>query len=264
MPGVPTRLNGLTRDAWGELRRLTSARIALGRCGVSLPTSELLRFQADHASAIDAVYAPFDRIKVSDELERAGLETIVLDTGAADRATYLRRPDLGRKLCVESRERLAAMARAAEPFDVVLAITDGLSSTAVSRHAVPVATQMIARLRERGYSVGPVAIVSHGRVAVQDEIGEIVRARVAVSLIGERPGLGSPDSLGAYLVHRPRLGKTDADRNCVSNIRPDGLGYDDAVETLMWLIAQALERGVSGVDLKDDRQLSLPESSPPE
>ena len=261
MPDVPTRLNGLTSDAWGELRSLTPARIALGRCGGSLPTSEFLRFQADHANAIDAVYAPFDREKLSGELERAGQDTILLDTGAADRLTYLQRPDLGRKLSAESRERLAALARAADPFDVVLAITDGLSSTAVSRHAVPVATRLIARLRERGHSVGPIAIVSHGRVAVQDEIGEIVRARVAVSLIGERPGLGSSDSLGAYLVHGPRLGKTDADRNCVSNIRPNGLDYERAVQTLMWLITQALERGISGIDLKDDRQLSLPESS---
>lgn len=237
---------------------MTSARVALGRCGGSLPTRELLRFQADHARAIDAVFAPFEREMMRCELERAGFETILLETRAADRAIYLQRPDLGRRLSSESCELLAALASNVEPFDVALAITDGLSAIAVTRHAVPMATRLLTSLRQRGHSVAPVALVSLGRVAVQDEIGEIARARVAVSLIGERPGLGSPDSLGAYLVHRPRRRNTDADRNCVSNIRPEGLGYNDAAETLMWLITQALERGLSGIALKDTRLPELP------
>jgi ethanolamine ammonia-lyase small subunit len=213
-----------------------------------------LRFQADHARAIDAVSAPFEREMMSCELERAGYETILLETRAADRAIYLQRPDLGRKLSSKSCELLAALAPSAEPFDVALTVTDGLSATAVTRHAVPMLTRLLTSLREQGFSVAPIGLVRFGRVAVQDEIGEITQARVAVSLIGERPGLGSPDSLGAYLVHRPRRGNTDADRNCVSNIRPEGLGYNDAAETLIWLITQALSRGLSGIALKDTRE----------
>ncbi len=243
---------GIRPDPWSELRAYTSARIALGRAGSSLPTRELLSFQADHARAIDAVYTEFDRESTADALKREGIASVGLETRADSRAVYLQRPDLGRRLNDASRERLAS-AVVSKP-DVLIAIVDGLSAEAVHRHATEVATRLIQRLRDAGHSVGPVPLVRYGRVALQDEMGEIAGARVVVSLIGERPGLGTPDSLGAYLVYGPRMGNTDANRNCVSNIRPEGLAYDAAVDTITWLVTEALRRKVSGVELKDDRK----------
>jgi ethanolamine ammonia-lyase small subunit len=159
-----------------------------------------------------------------------------------------------------SRARLREAVRGAP--DVLIAIVDGLSAEAVHRHAAAVASRLMRRLREAGITVGPVPLVRHGRVALQDELGEIAGAKVVVSLIGERPGLGSPDSLGAYLVYGPRSGNTDANRNCVSNIRPAGLGYDAAADALEWLVTEALRRKVSGVSLKDDRVLTYDDTKP--
>ncbi len=243
-------------DPWAGLRAHTAARIALGRAGTSLPTRELLAFQADHARAMDAVYGELDRGAVAAELGATGLESISLDTAADSRPAYLHRPDFGRKLNKDSRSRLEKFISVHPKPDVVIAIVDGLSAVAAQRHAVPVAQTLIRRLREANLVVGAVPLVRYGRVASQDEIGEIMGARAIISLIGERPGLGSPDSLGAYLVYNPRSGNTDAQRNCVSNIRPEGLPYEAAADTLAWLVREALHRKLSGVQLKDDRPIN--------
>jgi len=249
-----------TPDPWATLRAHTSARIALGRMGTSLPTRALLAFQVDHARAMDAVYAELDRTALAKQLQHAGLDSIALDTAADSRTIYLQRPDAGRKLDEVSRERLRAYVDAHDQPEVVVAIVDGLSAIAAQAHAVPVAVELTNRLRASGLRVGGVPLVRYGRVAVQDELGEIMGARVVVSLIGERPGLGSPDSLGAYLVFNQRSGNTDAQRNCVSNIRPAGLTYAAAIDALVWLSTTALRRALSGVALKDDRPLGATSS----
>jgi ethanolamine ammonia-lyase small subunit len=242
------------RDAWTALRALTPARIALGRAGGSLPTAALLGFDAAHAAARDAVWTELDLDRLEAELAPLGLPSLRLRTLAPDRATYLRRPDLGRRLEASSAVRLA---EAAPPggCDVALVIGDGLSATAAQRHAPALATALAERVRQRGLRLGPVALVRQARVAVEDPIGAALRARAAVILLGERPGLGSPDSLGAYLVLGPGPGRTDAQRNCVSNVRPEGLALTAAAELLGWLLGEALRRGLSGVGLKDERGL---------
>jgi len=240
-------------DPWDRLREFTAARIALGRAGGSLPTAESLKFQLHHARAIDAVFTEMARDDIAAALEAAGIDAVPVESRADTRDRYLQRPDLGRRLDAASEERLAAAAD--DGCDVVVAIVDGLSGSAVNNHAAPVAIGLVETLRARGLRVGPAPVVRHGRVALQDPIGVLMKAQVVVSLIGERPGLGTPDSMGAYLVYNPRAGNTDAQRNCVSNIRPEGLDYPAAIETLVWLVTTALARQVSGIELKDDRQL---------
>lgn len=248
-------------DVWEELRRFTSARIGVGRCGGSLPTRELLRFELDHARAVDAVFAALDPTALAKDLESQGVECICLHSRAKDRTDFLHRPDLGRRLDEGASLQLSTVRNTKGRVDVLFILTDGLSALAVHRHAPPLLEELLPRLREAGLAVGPIALVEQGRVAIQDEIGALMKARLAVSLIGERPGLGAPDSLGAYLVHGPKLGNTDADRNCVSNIRPEGLSYAAAAETLRFLILEALRVGLSGVKLKDTRSLTFGGSS---
>ncbi|HVO88191.1 MAG TPA: ethanolamine ammonia-lyase subunit EutC [Casimicrobiaceae bacterium] len=218
-------------DNWTHLRDLTAARIALGRAGHSLPTSELLAFQLAHARARDAVHHPFDA---------RAFHGIVLRSAARDRATYLRRPDLGRKLDPAS----AALLTRGD-WDVVLIVADGLSATAVHRHA-PTLIDALRRALD-GWKLAPVCIVEQGRVAIGDEIGERIGAQLAVVMIGERPGLSSPDSLGVYLTWAPRVGRTDAERNCVSNIRPEGLAPALAAVRAACLMRTARERQLTGV-----------------
>lgn len=246
----------LVQDSWGDLRALTGARIALGRAGGSLPTAELLGFSAAHAAARDAVWAELDLGRLEGEAEalRLGLPVLRLASLAGDRATYLRRPDLGRRVDADGAARLLAAA-APEGCDVVLAIGDGLSAPAAQAHALPLAAALASRLRARGLRLGPLVLVRQARVAVVDPIGAALGARLAVILLGERPGLGSPDSLGAYLVYGPRPGRTDAERNCVSNIRPEGLPVPAAADLLGWLVGEALQRCLTGVALKDERGL---------
>jgi len=242
-------------DPWRDLRALTPARLALGRAGGSLPTAELLSFSAAHAAAKDAVWSALDTELLERDLRDLdmGLPVLRLRSAAADRQTYLQRPDLGRRLAPESE---ACLARAASRgCDVALLIADGLSATAAHRHGPPLCAALVSRLRERGLGVGPLCLVAQARVAIEDPIGAALGAKLAVILIGERPGLLSPDSLGAYLVHGPRPGRTDADRNCVSNIRPEGLPIEAAAELIAWLAVEALRRGLSGVALKDERGL---------
>lgn len=233
---------------WQRLRQFTSARIALGRAGHSQPTDAVLAFGLAHAQARDAVHQPLSCEAVEAALDEAGFANLRVHSAAADRAQYLRRPDLGRRLDEDSRERLRQAA--GEPCDVAFVIADGLSSQAAQRHAVPVLSLVRERLPD--WRIGPVAIAEQSRVALGDEIGELLRARQVVMLIGERPGLSSPDSLGIYLTYDPHPGRTDAQRNCISNVRPEGLSYQQAADRLAWLLRGALALGCSGVRLKED------------
>ncbi len=247
----------VTPDAWGELRGATPARIALGRAGGSLPTCEWLAFKSAHAAARDAVHNEFEAERLAAEIIALGLETVIVDSAAADRTIYLQRPDLGRRLEESSRQRLQRLGRPALPYDLAIIISDGLSALAVHRQAAPLLAELVPALQSEAWRLAPVAIARFGRVALEDEIGALLGAELALMLIGERPGLGSPDSLGAYVVYGPRLGNTDANRNCVSNIRPEGLAWSAAADTLRYLLGEARRRKLSGIDLKDQRTLPM-------
>lgn len=242
-------------DPWTALRAHTPARIALGRSGASLPTHEVLAFSLAHAQARDAVHTAFAAREVSEAIEALGLSSLPVDSAAPDRATYLRRPDLGRRLSDASRALLAA--RPSKPVDLAIVVADGLSSTAVHAHATPLIAALTPLIRAEGWNLAPVVIASQARVALGDEVGESLGARLVLLLVGERPGLSSPDSLGAYLTFAPRVGLTDAARNCVSNIRAEGLSYDQAAFKLAWLAREALRLGESGVALKDESDTAL-------
>jgi len=209
-----------------------------------VPTAELLAFGLAHARARDAVHAALDVDRMVSALTSMNLPAQVVNSQAPDRATYLRRPDLGRRLSNE-------MQLNKTPKQIALAIVDGLSALAVERHAAPLIRALVALAPQR-WAGAPAAIALQGRVALGDAIGERFGAQLVVVLIGERPGLSSPDSLGAYLTFAPRVGRTDAERNCVSNIRPAGLGYEAAAQRIDWLAAAALARGLTGVGLKDE------------
>ncbi len=248
----PTALSGLVQqNPWQRLRQFTRARIALGRAGNSQTTESVLAFGLAHAQARDAVHLPLARAEVETALAQAGLPSLVVHSAAADREHYLRRPDLGRRLDDASRARLDA-AREADAPDVVFVIADGLSSLAAQRHGVPLLLAVCERLPD--WRIGPVVIAEQSRVALGDEVGELLGARQVVMLIGERPGLSSPDSLGIYLTHAPRVGRSDAERNCISNVRPEGLPYAQAAAKLAFLLRGAAALGRSGVDLKDDSE----------
>ena len=235
-------------DRWLALGRLTPARLALGRVGVSLPTSAVLRFGWDHAQARDAVHQRFDPLALQREIAACGFETAQVASRAADRAGFLMRPDLGRRLDEASARALGASS--AGSFDLLLVVGDGLSCSAVSRHAPPLLEQIAAQ-KPPQWRLGPVVIASQARVALADEIGALLHAPMVAILIGERPGLSSPDSLGVYLTWAPRIGRSDAERNCISNIRPQGLAYAEAARRLVWLCGQAQLMQLSGVGLKD-------------
>lgn len=238
-------------DAWISLRRFTQARIALGRAGHALPSKELIEFQLAHAQARDAVQLPWDIETFAKQLRGVGENVIVLDTPAAGRDQYLRRPDRGRVLTGESRDRLRRFAGAAA--DLALVVSNGLSSTAVERHGIGLLREVLQGCREQNLRLTPLCLVPNGRVALSDDIGHALGARLAVIIVGERPGLSAADSLGIYLIFAPRPGNTDAQRNCISNIRPpEGLAYDQAAAKLLYLAGEALRRGLSGVGLKDE------------
>jgi ethanolamine ammonia-lyase small subunit len=240
------------------LRQATPARIALGRSGGSLPTREWLDFQAARAAARDAVHNPFAAEQLAIELSQAGIESVIVDSQATDRTSYLQRPDLGRRLVASDRATLQKLAQAGGPIDLALIVSDGLSALAAHRQGPPLTLALWKRLRAAAWRVGPVVVARFGRVGLEDEIGEAMAAALALMLVGERPGLGSPDSLGAYLVFGPRAGNPDARRNCVSNIRPEGLGIDAAAETIMYLLTEARRRCLSGIELKDQRAVGTP------
>ncbi len=248
----------VTLDPWEALRRHTDASIALGRVGASLPTSQVLRFSYAHATARDAVHIPFDKEALRAGLSDLGLMNIPVSSQAESRQTYLSRPDLGRRLKLEDIDRLKALG--SDPCDIAIVVADGLSSTAIAANAVPFIADLLPLFASEGLTVGPIAVVENGRVAIGDEIGVALRARLVLMLIGERPGLSSVDSLGAYLTYGPRPGLSDADRNCISNIRDAGLKLPLAAAKAFWLIREALKRRLTGVDLKEEQQAALPES----
>jgi ethanolamine ammonia-lyase small subunit len=223
-----------------DLRAFTPARVALGRAGHSIPTAELLRFQFDHARARDAVWEDLDPASL-------GLPHILVRSAAPDRGTYLRRPDLGRTLSSDSRLLLQRGA-----YDAAIVLADGLSAAAVQRHAAPLLTEMTGLWNAESWHLAPLTVALQARVAIGDEIGALLGAQMVAVFIGERPGLSSPDSLGVYLTWDPRSGRTDAERNCISNIRTEGLSYQTAAHTLHFLMREARTRKLTGVDLKED------------
>ncbi|MBH8613626.1 ethanolamine ammonia-lyase subunit EutC [Pseudomonas mohnii] len=243
-------------NPWLELRRLTPARIALGRTGTSMPTRAQLDFQYAHAQARDAVHLPFDHKALSSQLAERGRESILLHSAAIDRNSYLQRPDLGRKLSDESAQLLRDYA-SAHPggVDLAIVVADGLSALAVHRHTVPFLARLEEQMGAENWSMAPVILVEQGRVAVADEVGERLGAKMTVILIGERPGLSSPDSLGLYFTYNPKVGLTDAYRNCISNVRLEGLSYGMAAHRLLYLMREACRRQLSGVNLKDEAQV---------
>ncbi|HEY0288444.1 MAG TPA: ethanolamine ammonia-lyase subunit EutC [Pseudomonas sp.] len=253
-----------SENPWLDLRRLTPARIALGRTGTSLPTSAQLDFQAAHAQARDAVHLPFDHAAISAQLAAKGRDTLLLHSAAADRNAYLQRPDLGRKLDEESVQKLTDYTKAHPGgVDLAVVVADGLSSLAVHRHTLPFLERMEDQASAEGWSLSPIILVEQGRVAVADEIGQRLGAKMVVILIGERPGLSSPDSLGLYFTYAPKVGLTDASRNCISNVRLEGLSYGMATHRLLYLMREACRRQLSGVNLKDEAELQTLGSDAP-
>lgn len=234
---------------WALLRRHTAARIALGRAGASLPTAAHLAFQQAHAEARDAVQAPLDVAALLAGLRALGEAPRHVNSRAPDRAIYLQRPDLGRRL-----EATSAAGLTAAPCDLAFVLADGLSALALQRQALPLFTALRERLlAEGGWTWAPPVVATQARVAIGDEIGALLGARCVVVLIGERPGLSAPDSLGVYFSWAPRVGLVDAQRNCISNIRPEGLPAPAAAAKLHALLREARTRQLSGVALKDEQ-----------
>lgn len=253
-----------TENPWRHLRDLTPARIALGRAGTSLPTGAQLDFQFAHAQARDAVHLPFDHASLREQLHERGLDSLLLHSAAADRHTYLQRPDLGRRLNEASASALDEYAtEKGRGYDLAIVIADGLSSLAVQRHSLPFLERLLEQVREEGWILAPITLVEQGRVAVADEVGERLGAKMSVILIGERPGLSSPDSLGLYFTYGPKVGLNDAYRNCISNVRLEGLSYGMATFRLMYLMREACRRQLSGVDLKDEAEVPTLENAGP-
>ncbi|TLG92354.1 ethanolamine ammonia-lyase subunit EutC [Pseudomonas edaphica] len=264
MKEPPVQLD-LPDNPWLELRRLTPARIALGRTGTSIPTNAQLDFQFAHAQARDAVHLPFDHAGLSSQMAERGRDSLLLHSAAVDRHMYLQRPDLGRRLSDESAQSLRDYA-AANPggVDLAVVVADGLSALAVHKHTLPFLTRMEEQTQAEGWSLSPVILVEQGRVAVADEVGQLLGAKMVVILIGERPGLSSPDSLGLYFTYNPKVGLTDAYRNCISNVRLEGLSYVMAAHRLLYLMKEACRRQLSGVNLKDEAQVQTIESDDPD
>ena len=268
-PGLPELVSA---TPWQGLRQFTDARIALGRAGVSQPTGAHLAFQLAHAQARDAVHLPLDVPGVAASLHSLGLPTLMLHSQASDRATYLQRPDLGRRLDAPSLAALADWRSAAQvqgavmhgtqapPFDLALVVVDGLSALAIHQNAAPLVAELLARLQAdttQPWSIAPVSVVEQGRVAIGDEVGAALAASIVVVLIGERPGLSSPDSLGLYTTWAPKVGTLDAARNCISNVRPAGQDPVTAARRLAWLVHEGLRLGLTGVGLKDHSGLPM-------
>ena len=236
-------------DAWSRLRTLTTARIGLARSGPSLATQPLLEFRLAHARARDAVNQAVDFPRLAQALGGFGLPVLTVASAAPDRPTYLMRPDLGRQLAECAQTELASHAGT---FDLAIVVADGLSAEAVERHAAATLGALLPRLEAERWSLAPLVLVGQGRVAVGDAVAGALGARAVAVLIGERPGLSAPDSLGAYLTWQPTPATTDAGRNCISNIRPEGVAYPEAALRLAYLLGEMRRRGLSGVALKDD------------
>ena len=239
-------------DFLGPLKEFTAARIGLGRAGASIPIKQSLAFNLAHAHARDAVYSELDLDKLSEELKQFDLPVLQLHSLAAYREQYLQRPDLGRQL---DDDAVAQLFDYSTNCDIVIAIADGLSATAVNHHALSLLKVLIPQLLAAGLNVSPICLVKQGRVAIADDIGLHMKAKLSLILIGERPGLSAADSMGAYLTFDPRPGLTDESRNCISNIRPHGLNFKQASKKIFYLIQESLKRKLSGVALKDNAGL---------
>ncbi|SHG66398.1 ethanolamine ammonia-lyase subunit EutC [Massilia sp. CF038] len=234
-------------NAWHALRALTDARIALGRAGVSVPSARQLEFQLAHARARDAVHQALDAPALAASLAQVGMPVVCVRSACPDRATYLQRPDLGRQLAEQDRASLQS-----SPWDLALVVADGLSALAIEQNALPFLRRLYDDLAVDGWTCAPLVVATQARVAIGDDIGAALGVKAVVVMIGERPGLSSPDSMGLYLTWAPQRGCSDAQRNCISNVRPAGLSYDSAAHKLRWLLSQARERQLSGVALKDE------------
>ncbi len=259
------------KDPWNKLRQFTQARVGIGRVGTSIPTEELLRFQLSHAQAIDAVHVPLDEQKLLSDLSANAslskcLPAFSLHSQATDRLTYLQRPDLGRKLDDTSIDALKKHSdQTPTPYDLAIVIADGLSSYAINHHAAPFLDSLVSLLSQdnkHDWNIAPLCIVHQGRVAVGDDVGESINAKEVLVLIGERPGLSSPDSLGLYLTWNPHRGKEDSLRNCISNVRPEGLPYQAAAHKCFYLLSESRQLKLTGVGLKDRSDDTLLEQQP--
>jgi len=246
----------IENDPWSALRAHTAARIALGRSGGSLPTRAQLEFRLAHAQARDAVLSEFEPEALAATLRALGEPVLVVDSAASDRATFLQRPDLGRKLADSSRTALEAYAGNSPHAELAIVVSDGLSTLAAVTQAEPLLAALLLFLRASGWTLAPLVVARHARVALQDEIGAILGAQLSLMLLGERPGLGNADSLGAYFTYAPAPGRTDAERNCISNIRAGGLAPSEAARKLHTLLTQSRQLRVSGVALKDETALA--------
>lgn len=244
--------NQIQADSWGSLKSLTEARICLGRAGVSIPTRAQLQFNLDHALARDAVNIPLSMYSLQEELQQKNITSLRLHSRVIDRREYLQRPDLGRRLNEDSVATLASFVSEQKSSpDVALVLVDGLSSTGVQQQGARLCEAIQADCAEAGFSVSPVCLVEQGRVAIGDEIGELLAAKTVILVVGERPGLSSPDSLGIYFTYGPEIGLNDASRNCISNIREGGLSVNLASEKALWLLQESCRLKLSGVNLKD-------------
>jgi ethanolamine ammonia-lyase small subunit len=241
-------------DPWVSLKAFTAARIALGRTGTSVPVQESLAFKLAHAHARDAVYSTLAIEELLTELQQLQGEIYQVTSQAKNRQEYLQRPDWGRRLAESSRALLAEQAPT-EAYDIALVLADGLSATAINTHALPLLHLLLPQLRQAGFYLAPIILAEQARVALGDEVAELLRARLVLVLIGERPGLSAPHSLGAYFTYAPRTGLTDEARNCISNIRPEGLPYSQAAAKLSFLLQESLRLKISGVGLKDQSDL---------
>ena len=244
------------KNSWDFLNEFTQARIAIGRAGTSLPTHFLLHFRLEHAKARDAVYSSIDREVIKNDLP-IHLDCLELLTQASSRLEYLKYPDKGRKLEEDSVKLLENYTSLPTGFDVVFVIADGLSASAVNAHSSKILTPVISYFSSKKWHIAPICLVEQGRVACADHIAELLRAKIAVILIGERPGLSAADSLGVYITYQPKVGTTDERRNCISNIRPEGLQYDQAIQKLIYLLETINARQLSGVQLKDEQSIDL-------
>jgi len=253
MSSLLPQQNQVQEDAWASLRQFTAARIALGRTGVAVPLQEALHFKLSHAHARDAVYSLLQAETLATACNQLQLPVYQLYSKAANRSEYLQRPDLGRQLEEASAKQLLDSV----PHDIAIVLADGLSATAINHNAIPLLQLLIPRLSEAGFSLAPIVIVQQARVAIGDTIGSLLQAKLVLVLIGERPGLSSADSMGAYITYHPHPGLTDESRNCVSNIRPEGLNYSQACDKLLQLIKESLRLQLSGVQLKDEKALSI-------
>lgn len=246
-------LNQIPRDPWQSLSNFTQARIALGRTGISVPLKETLQFKLAHAHARDAVYSELNSSSIISSLQSLENDVLLLHSRAADRNQYLQRPDLGRRLDDASVNKLLELEK--QPISVAIIIADGLSANAIQQHAFPLLQLLLTQLNKAEISFGPICIVEQARVAIGDEIASLLKAELSIILIGERPGLTAADSMGAYITYSPKVGLTDENRNCISNIRLEGLNYELAAEKIFYLISESLRLKLSGVSLKDDARL---------